>query len=113
MRGMDRLVQLRRDGLRPELLRVWAPSQRGSYAYEGDVLLEPHDHPATADLRVVHDLTVMVVGRGYGGFAEAEIWARAVCAAGARNVALAFKVPPEEGDIDGPAWIRINGEDIA
>ena len=94
-------------------MHIWTPGLVGRTACDGDVLLQQGDHPDTADLRAVRGLRVIVIGRGHGGFDEAERWARAMCTAGAQHVGLAFKVPADEGGIDGPVWLRLYGENIA
>lgn len=112
MRGMDRLVQLRRGGFRPDLVALYVPGQGGSRAYEGTLLAKAGEHPSTTDLRALKGLTVCVMGRPFGGFEEAEGWARAAVMAGAQTVGLAFPAQPGAG-LDGPVWFHVNGETLA
>lgn len=114
MRGLDRLLTIRRQGLRPEgFVALWAHGTGQRQAFEGHVLCEEADSPATADLRPFFGLDVHVIARGNGGFDEGEAWARAVMAVGAKTVLLSAAVPPEQGYLDGPAWLRWNGKDLA
>lgn len=112
MRGMDRLAQLRRSGVRPAMLFLLMAGRSSGLVLEGEVIRESGDGPLSTDLRALVGLDVVVMGVPFGGFDDAEAWARAACRAGARNVALMF--PTLEGNPDdGPVWIRVNGEDLA
>lgn len=114
MRGLDRLLEIRRQGLRPEgFVSLWAAGTGQRYAFEGTVLCDDVDHPGMTDLRPFYGLDVHVVARGCGGFSEGEAWARALMAAGANTVLLSAAVPGEQGYIDGPAWLRWNGKDLS
>lgn len=111
MRGLDNIAALRRAGLKPDgFVTFWTADAGARHGYAGRVIAEKKDRPAESDLRALVGLPVIVVGRGLGGFNEAEAWGRALARAGAASVGLSFAVGPE---IDGPAWIRWNGEDLA
>ena len=112
MRGMDRLIEVRRRGLKPPVLLLSMAGMSSGIVHEGEIVREDSDSPTKTDLRALVGLTVVVIGRPFGGFDQAEGWARAACRAGAANVALEFPTPEAHPD-DGPIWIRRNGEDIA
>ena len=114
MLGMDRLIEIRRSGGKPELLMLSMAAQYDGLVMEGQVVVEQDDGPASVDLRPLYGLSVIVVGVPFGGFQEAERWARAACRVGARNVGLVFPTLPGQATADdGPVWIRVNGEDLA
>ena len=113
MRGLDRLRDIRRHGLRPAdsvLLIVPGMSPPWRVALEGELLCEQQDRPAMADLRALVGLRVIVVGES-GQFAEAVQWVNAARVAGAHEVGVAFG-HPQESWIDGPVWVRVAGNDL-
>lgn len=113
MRGLDRLIELRRSGMRPAVLTVWVPSIAGRHAFEGAVICEESDRPRQCDLRALKGLTVLVMGQRDDGFDEAMSWVWAATAAGADSVGVAFPIPRGEGGgLDGPVWVRANGADV-
>lgn len=114
MRGLDRLIDIRRQGLRPDgIVTFWAFGSGQRYPFEGTVLCEQHDQPELADLRPFVGLTVHVIAGGFSRFDEGEAWARALMKARADSVLLSVAVPPDEGYIAGPACLRWKGDDIA
>ena len=106
MRGLQRLIEIRRSGRKPPVLLLSMAGMSCGTVHEGELIREESDSPTSSDLRALHRLTVIVMGVPFGGFDQAEQWARAACKAGASDVALNFGT-------DGPVWIRRNGEDIA
>lgn len=112
MRGMDRLIELRRSGVRPPILFLLMRGMSCGAVHEGEIVREAADSPTKTDLRALYGLTVVVLGVPFGGFDEAEAWARAACRAEAASVALMFPTLEAAPD-DGPVWIRVNGEQLA
>ncbi len=109
MRGLDSLLQIRRQGLKPAGL-VRFVIDPASYAYEGWVVCDEGDKPGAVDLRPFYDLGVFVTGCD---FDAVEAWARAVAAAGAKHVAV-LAVPKEGMPSRGDAAIlKHNGEMLA
>ncbi|WP_343625389.1 hypothetical protein [Roseateles puraquae] len=109
MLGLQHLISQRRRGLRPEVLLLRTPGMAG-HPLAG-CLDCGAERPETADLRALVELRVVVLGET-GRFDEAERWARAACRAGAGDVGIAIGAPRESW-IDGPVWIRVNGEQLA
>lgn len=114
MRGLDRLAEIRRQRMQPSgsVLLYPVGQRRPRQPYEGTLLCDAGDTPALQDLRPLVGLDVIVIGQT-GRFDEAEAWARAAIRANANSVGIAIAVPPEQGHIDGPVWIRVNRETIA
>lgn len=112
MRGLDRLIALRRRRLKPPMLFLLMRGMSCGTVHEGEIVREASDSPTKTDLRALFGLTVVVMGVPFGGFDEAEAWARAACKAGAASVALMFPTIEAHPD-DGPVWIRVNGEQLA
>ena len=89
MRGLSRLIDLRRSGVRPDgLVALWMPGTGARYAYEGTVIAEAKDCPTSTDMRAFVGLMALVIGAGGHGFSEAEAWARSLVRAGAKTVGL-------------------------
>jgi len=109
MQGLQHLIAQRRQGLRPELLLLRTPGMAGQPL--AGCLDCGAERPESADLRALHLLRVVVLGET-GRFEEAERWARAACRAGAADVGIAIG-SPRESWIDGPVWVRVNGEQLA
>lgn len=112
MRGLQNLVSIRRTGMRPDLVMLCLPGMglSSGILLPGQVLIEDKDRPDLADLRPLVGLRVVVMALT-GCFAAAEAWMLAACRAGARDVGLAF-LSPSEG-LDGPVWVRVDGEQLA
>ena len=109
MQGLQHLIAQRRRGLRPELLLLRTPGMAGQPL--AGCLDCGDERPESADLRVLHLLSVVVLGET-GRFEEAERWARAACKAEAADVGIAIG-DPRESWVDGPVWIRVNGNQLA
>ncbi len=107
MRGLDRLRQIRREGLKPQGA-VMFDTVPGSLDCAGWVGVDRGDRPGLADLRVFKGLAVLVVG---AVFDVVMTWAKALCDAGADSVAVC--VEREIGRVDGPAFVKFKGEVIA
>ena len=112
MRGMDNILAIRRDGMKPDFVSLDMPGigQSTGLLMAGQVLVEAEDRPETTDLRPLFGLRVLVMALS-GSFDIAEAWARAACKAEAKDVGLAF-LSLADG-LDGPVWIRVNGMQLA
>lgn len=112
MRGLDRLQQLRRDGLKPSLVFLDMPGLglSSGITLEGQLVVEPTDSPATTDLRALHNLCVIAMGKS-GDFERVEAWGRAAIRAGAKDVGVGVYL--NDGGTDGPVWIHRGGETLA
>lgn len=112
MRGLDNITAIRRSGMKPDFVSLDLPGigQSNGLLMAGQVLVEEQDRPELADLRPLVGLRVLVMALA-GRFEAAEAWARAVCGAGAKDVGIAF-LSRSDG-LDGPVWIRVNGEQLA
>jgi hypothetical protein len=107
MRGLDRLIEIRRGGMKPAgLVRLVTDPE--SLVYDGWVVCDEGDKPAAADLRAFKGLSVSVVGKD---FDAVDAWARAVADAGALNVAvIVANGIPSRSDW---AFLKHNGEMLA
>lgn len=112
MRGLDDIIAIRRSGMKPDFVSLDLPGigQSSGLLMAGQVLVEEADQPERADLRALVGLRVLVMALS-GCFDAAEAWARAVCRAGAADVGIAFL--SLDSGLDGPVWIRVNGEQLA
>lgn len=119
MRGMDYLIAQRRQGFVPAegvllyLAGAGGCVRNGREVFRDCVVLDSTDRPGLTDLRPLVGLQVIVVGLPWPRFDESEAWAREACKAGAKHVGLSIAIPPEQGHIDGPVWLRKHGEDLA
>jgi hypothetical protein len=111
MRGVDRLIELRRSGTRPAWVSLDAPGRAYScgQAAEGQILIEEADRPASADLRVLVGLMVFVHGDNLEG---AMPWLKAVLRAGANTVLLCVPRDLQRPTEEDFLLIRHNGEDV-
>jgi len=109
MQGLEHLIAQRRTGIRPDLLLLRTPGMSGLQS--AGCIDCGAESPEFVDLRALHLLRVLVLGET-GRFEEAERWARAACRAGAADVGIAIGAPGETW-LDGPVWIRVNGNQLA
>lgn len=107
MRGLDRLLRLRRDGLRPQD-PVKFDTDPTSREYAGWIVVDEGDKPAETDLRAMLGLDVIVSATA---FATADKWAMAICKAGASSVAV--YVVNDYEVTQGPAFLKFKGEMLA
>lgn len=107
MRGLDRLIAIRRSGMKPAGL-VKVATDSDCYAYEGWVVCDSADTPEKVDLRPFVGLSVLVSG---ATFDTVDAWARAIASAGAKNVAVL--VAGDFPTMNDAAILKHNGEMLA
>lgn len=112
MRGMEYIVSARRAGFKPDHVTLGLPGigLSSGALMAGQVLLDDGDRHESTDLRPLYGVRVVVMALA-GNYEAAEAWARAVCKAEARHVGIAFH--SRDAGLDGPVWIRVNGEQWA
>lgn len=112
MRGIERLVQLRSSGLKPQVVHLDMPGMglSSGSVMEGQVLVEEGDSLTSPELQILRGLCVIAMGLS-GDIKRTEEWARTAIRFGAKDVGIA--VLCKDGSTDGPVWICRNGEVLA